>query len=179
MKTLFSDGAIDDRTNIFTMALSYLCNLPQGSEIEKKLNDKVMTLLYNTLAHPPATYLGTNPGAALSTPPAAASKPGSWGTGSANGTTVSTQNGEAATTLSAEQLAATQTRWPYAFRSADGEGNNPLMPNMGRAGLPYARSVQNRHPFAPNALPDPGAVFDSLLCARNVRVSRCMWCVTC
>ncbi|KAF9259927.1 hypothetical protein L218DRAFT_873505, partial [Marasmius fiardii PR-910] len=34
---------------------------------------------------------------------------------------------------------------------------------LGRAGEPYARSVQQSHPLAAHELPDPGLIFDTLL----------------
>ena len=108
--------------------------------------------MYSTLEHPPATYLGTNPTA----PPKPATNGG-----------VYTTNGSAANGSSPQERAP-PPRFPYAFRSADGSGNNTLFPNLGKAGTPYARSVQGKHPFAPNTLPDPGEVFDVLLKARDV-----------
>ena len=39
---------------------------------------------------------------------------------------------------------------------------------MGKADLPYARTVQQTHPLPRNMLPDPGLVFDSLLKRRKV-----------
>jgi cytochrome P450 len=51
----------------------------------------------------------------------------------------------------------------YAWRSADGSNNNVNMPEMGKAGTPYARSVQQTHPLPKHELPDAGLVFDSLL----------------
>lgn len=51
----------------------------------------------------------------------------------------------------------------YAFRSADGSNYNVLEPNLGRAGLPYARSVPSVNCIPPQYLPDPGLVFDTLL----------------
>jgi hypothetical protein len=39
---------------------------------------------------------------------------------------------------------------------------------MGKADLPYARSVQQTHPIPRNMLPDAGLVFDSLLKRRKV-----------
>lgn len=59
----------------------------------------------------------------------------------------------------------------FAFRSADGAGNNTLFPNLGRAGTPYSRSVQPRHPIPVSSLPDPGLVFDSLLKREKVRAN--------
>ncbi|EIW79353.1 putative linoleate diol synthase [Coniophora puteana RWD-64-598 SS2] len=51
----------------------------------------------------------------------------------------------------------------YAFRSADGGGNNPDFPDLGRAGQPYARSVQQINPLPRYEMPDAGLVFDTLL----------------
>ncbi|RDB20840.1 Linoleate 10R-lipoxygenase [Hypsizygus marmoreus] len=51
----------------------------------------------------------------------------------------------------------------YAWRTADGSYNNIDLPNMGKAGTPYARSVQQSHPLPKNQLPDPGLIFDTLL----------------
>ncbi|KAI6149466.1 heme peroxidase [Pisolithus tinctorius] len=51
----------------------------------------------------------------------------------------------------------------YAFRTADGSNNNPDQPDMGKAGTPYARSVQQANPLPRNQMPDAGLVFDTLL----------------
>ncbi|KAF8841489.1 heme peroxidase [Paxillus ammoniavirescens] len=52
----------------------------------------------------------------------------------------------------------------YAFRSADGSNYNVLSPSLGQAGQPYARSVPSTHIQTFSSLPDPGVVFDTLLC---------------
>ncbi|EKM81762.1 hypothetical protein AGABI1DRAFT_90139 [Agaricus bisporus var. burnettii JB137-S8] len=51
----------------------------------------------------------------------------------------------------------------FAWRAPDGARNNPDLPDMGRAGTPYSRSVQQTHPLPADQLPDPGLVFDTLL----------------
>ncbi|KAK7686255.1 hypothetical protein QCA50_010475 [Cerrena zonata] len=51
----------------------------------------------------------------------------------------------------------------YAWRTADGSRNNVGDPDMGKAGTPYSRSVQQTHPLPQDALPDAGLVFDTLL----------------
>ncbi|KAJ7115970.1 linoleate diol synthase, partial [Mycena epipterygia] len=51
----------------------------------------------------------------------------------------------------------------YAWRTADGSFNNVNMPEMGKAGTPYARSVQQTHPLPKHELPDSGLIFDTLL----------------
>jgi hypothetical protein len=48
------------------------------------------------------------------------------------------------------------------YRQHDGSGNNPWIPDMGKAGSPYSRSVPPTKPKGPN-LPDPELVFDQLL----------------
>ncbi|KZT36643.1 heme peroxidase [Sistotremastrum suecicum HHB10207 ss-3] len=53
------------------------------------------------------------------------------------------------------------------FREADGGNNNPHLPNLGRAGQPYARSVQGKYTIPYHELPDPGLVFDTLLRRRH------------
>jgi hypothetical protein len=58
----------------------------------------------------------------------------------------------------------------YQFRAADGSGNNPDAPNLGKAGTPYARSVQQSNPLPRNQMPDAGLVFDALLRREKVCV---------
>lgn len=48
------------------------------------------------------------------------------------------------------------------YRQHDGSGNNPWIPEMGKAGSAYSRSVPPTKPKGPN-LPDPELVFDQLL----------------
>jgi hypothetical protein len=48
------------------------------------------------------------------------------------------------------------------YREHDGSGNNPWVPEMGRAGRPYSRSVPPTRPKGPN-LPDVELVYDQLL----------------
>ena len=59
----------------------------------------------------------------------------------------------------------------HSFREADGGGNNLQIPQLGRAGQPYARSVQAKWCTAASSLPDPGLVFDSLMKRRKVKTS--------
>ena len=57
----------------------------------------------------------------------------------------------------------------FAFRAADGSNNNPAIPDLGKAGTPYSRSVAQTHPLPRNELPDAGLVFDTLLRREKVR----------
>ncbi|KAJ3993518.1 heme peroxidase [Lentinula boryana] len=56
----------------------------------------------------------------------------------------------------------------HSFRHADGGGNNLQVPNMGRAGTPYARSVQSKWCSSSFSLPDPDLVFETLLKRRDI-----------
>ncbi|KAF4610857.1 hypothetical protein D9613_007045 [Agrocybe pediades] len=58
---------------------------------------------------------------------------------------------------------ATSISNKYAWRTADGSYNNIDIPDMGKAGTPYSRSVQQQHPLPRYQLPDSGLVFDTLL----------------
>ena len=51
----------------------------------------------------------------------------------------------------------------YAYRAADGSHYNPLIPSLGMAGSPYARSVPSQRSLSRAALPPPELVFDTLL----------------
>jgi len=93
-----------------------MSELPAGSKLGTELANAAVAMLYETLPHPPAGFLG----------------PG------------------------------------YTFRHADGGYNNVHLPNLGRAGTPYARNVQGKTCIPPHSLPDPGLVFDTLLRARDV-----------
>lgn len=57
--------------------------------------------------------------------------------------------------------------YEFTFRKPDGSNNNILWPHIGKAGQPYARSVRPRR-MQPSR-PDPGVVFDSLLCRKEFR----------
>ncbi|KAL4993029.1 hypothetical protein BDV10DRAFT_200064 [Aspergillus recurvatus] len=49
----------------------------------------------------------------------------------------------------------------YAYRSADGSHNNPVLPRLGAANTEYARTTEPSKIRPPN-LPDPGLIFDSI-----------------
>ncbi|KAL4246560.1 hypothetical protein ABKN59_008750 [Abortiporus biennis] len=130
--------AVDDRTKVFNEAL-HAVGLIQDKKLQSQLNDALISVLYNTLQHPPATFVGTS---LLNSTPLPDPTASTSGTGSG-------------------------PRLFFAARNADGSGNNALSPSLGQAGQPYARSVQAKYPLAINNLPDPGTVFDSLLKARD------------
>ena len=64
----------------------------------------------------------------------------------------------------------------YAYRRIDGACNNPADPDLGRAGKPYARSVQQSHPLPRNMLPSADLVFEALLRRRKVSSLSSLFC---
>ncbi|MCJ1472027.1 hypothetical protein MMC13_000672 [Lambiella insularis] len=54
----------------------------------------------------------------------------------------------------------------FKYRQADGSHNNILLPTLGAANTPYARSVAPRIAQAA-ALPDPGTLFDTLMARKG------------
>ncbi|KAF9553362.1 heme peroxidase [Agrocybe pediades] len=109
--TFQNPTATDDRKGFFADGLGLLARLDPTTEIAKKLNNTVINTLYNTVPHPPASYLSPE----------------------------------------------------YSFRQADGGYNNLQTPDIGRAGTPYARSVQGKAGLPRTSLPDPGLIFDTIL----------------
>ncbi|EAU90460.2 heme peroxidase [Coprinopsis cinerea okayama7 len=59
--------------------------------------------------------------------------------------------------------ASTSVSNQFAWRTADGSCNNVDIPDMGKAGTPYSRSVQQTVPLPKNQMPDAGLLFDTLL----------------
>ncbi|CAE6468800.1 unnamed protein product [Rhizoctonia solani] len=102
---------LDDRKYLLEYLFVALSRLPPGSNIQQKLQDAVITLLYGDLPHPPATNVHPD----------------------------------------------------SRFREPDGGNNNLSMPDLGRAGTPYARSVASNTPIPPANLPTPELIFDTLL----------------
>lgn len=88
-------------------------SLPESSKQRRILTNKMIDGLWDSLQHPPLSYLGEK----------------------------------------------------YQYRSADGSYNNPINPNMGAAGQPYAKSVRSEKKLH-GCPPDPGLLFD-LLMARD------------
>ncbi|KAG5636742.1 hypothetical protein H0H81_007000 [Sphagnurus paluster] len=58
LDTVTHPTAIDDRKGAFATGLGILARLDPQSDIAKKLNNSVINTLYNTVPHPPASYLG-------------------------------------------------------------------------------------------------------------------------
>lgn len=108
--------ATDDRKGALATGLGIFARLDPNTDIAKKMNNSLINTLYNTIPHPPASYLGPE----------------------------------------------------NCFRHADGSGNNLENADLGRAGTPYARSVQGKAGLPRTSLPDPGMIFDMILQRKEV-----------
>ncbi|KAF5370929.1 hypothetical protein D9615_009815 [Tricholomella constricta] len=58
LDTVTNPTAIDDRKGAFATGLGILARLDPYSDLAKKMNNGVIDTLYNTIPHPPASYLG-------------------------------------------------------------------------------------------------------------------------
>jgi len=96
-------------------------------------SSQLFHIVYKDLPHPPSTYLAFP----HVNPPIANA----------------TQHSHAAWTQPTD----------YVYRSADGSYYNPLLPTLGMASSPYARTVPPQHPLPRAALPPADLVFDTLL----------------
>lgn len=135
-------GTIDDRKLLLEKLMTLMSRLGKdSSEFGLKLQQCVIGILYKDLPHPPSGYL------ALPAP-----------NRQAHGSQLVSVNTprDPADAYRAKSV-------NYAYRSADGSDYNPLIPSMGKAGSPYARSVPSLRCLSPAALPDAGLVFDKLL----------------
>ncbi|TFK61199.1 heme peroxidase [Pluteus cervinus] len=58
LDTALHSKAVDDRKGAFADGLTLLSRLPPSSDVAKQLSDTAIAALYETLPHPPATYIG-------------------------------------------------------------------------------------------------------------------------
>ena len=163
LQAVENPNAVDDRDGFFVEVLALLCRLPQDTDFAKKANEKAITLLYNSLPHPPAAYIGQDPSGSVPWTLANADgskAPSSW---SATNGAAAQASSSSSTPPSWGAAPPAPPRTPWAFRMADGSGNNTWLPSLGQSARPYARDVQGSQPLPANKLPDAGDVFDALM----------------
>ncbi|KAL2006622.1 hypothetical protein VTN00DRAFT_9290 [Thermoascus crustaceus] len=100
----------DDREMLMEKMIAIAASLPRNSKAREKLTGLMIDTLWQSLQHPPLSYLGNK----------------------------------------------------YQYRTPDGSYNNPLQPDLGKAGSPYARTVA-RKKHLHGVPPDPGLLFDLLM----------------
>ncbi|KXN88689.1 Linoleate 10R-lipoxygenase [Leucoagaricus sp. SymC.cos] len=126
---------LDDRKMLLEVMLVKMAQLKDNS-ISLKMQQVVIGLLFKDLPHPPNGFLSPLD---ISTTTHVVSTLG---------------------TLSPPKM---PKHIHYAYRAADGSNYNPLIPGIGKAGSPYARSVPSTNLTPRTTLPDPNLVFDTLL----------------
>jgi len=126
-------GTIDDREFLLEKVLTLMARLG-NEEISSRLQQFVIDILYKDLPHPPAAYLALHRPNICINP-------------------LINQPGDGPPLYSVD----------YAYRPADGSNYNPLMPTIGMAGSPYARTVPSLRHMSPAAWPPAELVFDKLL----------------
>ncbi|KAL3487811.1 heme peroxidase [Aspergillus germanicus] len=102
----------NDKSMAMEIIISTVASLPHGSKIRTKLTNVLINSLWESLEHPPISFLGDK----------------------------------------------------YQYRTPDGSYNNVHFPNLGKAKMPYAKSIQNQT-FMHGVRPDPGLLFD--LCMKR------------
>ncbi|KAI8959978.1 heme peroxidase [Daldinia sp. FL1419] len=148
---------MDDKKGNTELLIGILTALPSTSNARVQLTNKLIDTLWNNLQHPPLSYLGgdmkydvVGSSASNNVPP----KPDD---------VIEFKAPDSDITLRAEVPQAPDGL--HHYRTPDGSFNNPIQPNLGRAGAPYAKSVRNTKRLA-GVRPDPGLLFD-LLMARD------------
>ncbi|KAI9695134.1 MAG: hypothetical protein M1820_008902 [Bogoriella megaspora] len=107
---------VDDKTMLMERVIQLVSSLPPKSKNRIDLTNAFIDELWNSLQHPPLSYLGPE----------------------------------------------------FRYRQADGSGNNFMLPHLGAANTPYARSVQPKT-VQPASLPDPGLIFDAVFARKEFR----------
>ncbi|KZV98733.1 heme peroxidase [Exidia glandulosa HHB12029] len=185
-----TNRGIDDRKMLLEEVLIVLAKLPKESLLGQVLENNIVALFYKDLPHPPSTFLGRPPLLPPYSSMSSSSRSSSTtvspssslflnGKSKLNGNGSGPMNGAYGTSPATEGQATEHATpypppdvfsgKPYAHRMPDGSNNNPLFPDLGRAGMPYARSVAPTTPVPVSALPDAGVVFDVLLRRNNFK----------
>ncbi|KAH8587872.1 prostaglandin G/H synthase 2/cyclooxygenase 2, pgh2/cox2 [Bisporella sp. PMI_857] len=101
---------VDDKLMTMEKLIAITASLPPNSKSRKRLTHTVVRTLWDSLEHPPRSYLGDT----------------------------------------------------FEYRTPDGSYNNILVPHLGKAGTPYARSARIAKRLH-GVRPDPGLLFDLLM----------------
>ncbi|KAI5917926.1 heme peroxidase [Camillea tinctor] len=151
------DQGIDDKKGNTELLMGILCSLPPDSKARELLNERFLNILWDSLQHPPLSFVNSDIKYEVMDPSES-----------------SDQQDVAPNLQDAIEYKAPDSDimlrvhlpgppdGPYHYRTPDGSYNNPLQPNLGRAGSPYAKAVINTKSLA-GVRPDPGLLFDILM----------------
>ncbi|KAI1214921.1 heme peroxidase [Annulohypoxylon truncatum] len=157
LQELVSKGPLDDKKGNTELLIGILTSLPSDSDIRTQLTNTLIDTLWDNLQHPPLSYLG----------------------GDVKYEVVNSQESQNSNPKTYDSIefkvpdsdVTLREHVPQApdglhhYRTPDGSYNNPIQPNLGRAGAPYAKTVRNTKRLH-GVKPDPGLLFD-LLMARD------------
>lgn len=153
---------IDDRSGATEILINILTALSPKSKIRKMLTNKLIDSLWDSLQHPPLTYMGGSVKYEVVKPKDAPNGAASSQAAASPSDTI--QFTVPGTDITLQEKIPTDDGL-FQYRMPDGSFNSILHPNLGKAGTPYARSVRTLK-RCHGVKPDPGLLFD-LLMARD------------
>lgn len=140
------------------LLIGILTGLPSNSKIRTQLTNKLIDSLWDSLQHPPLSYVGGDVKYEVVHP--SDSQPHRP---TPNYDSIEFQAPDSDVIL--REHAPQPPDGIFQYRMPDGSFNNILQPNLGKAGTPYAKSVKPTKRLH-GVKPDPGLLFD-LLMARD------------
>ncbi|KAF4976448.1 hypothetical protein FZEAL_6886 [Fusarium zealandicum] len=156
IKELLQKGEpLDDKKGTTELLIGILTALPATSNARTQLTNKLIDKLWDTLQHPPLSYVGGDVKYEVVNSKEPAHK----------------HNCEAYDTIefkAPDSDVILREQVPQApnglhqYRMPDGSFNNILEPNLGKAGTPYAKTVKSEKRLH-GVKPDPGLLFDLLM----------------
>ncbi len=148
---------LDDKKHTTELLINILTKLPHDSAVRRNLTNKLIDTLWDTLQHPPLSYVGGDVKFEV-----VANKDGQQDVAKdVSSSTIEFQApGDPQTILRAAVPKPPDAMFQY--RTPDGSYNNILNPDLGRAGTPYAKSVRTEKRLH-GVKPDAGLLFDMLM----------------
>ncbi|KAK7422650.1 hypothetical protein QQX98_001438 [Neonectria punicea] len=159
IKELLQKGQpLDDKKGTTELLIGILTSLPSTSEARVQITNKLIDKLWDTLQHPPLSYVGGDVKFDV------INADGSTAQGEPKPVDVIEFKAPDSDITLREQIPQAPDGY-HQYRMPDGSFNNILTPNLGKAGTPYAKSVRTTKRLH-GVKPDPGLLFD-LLMARS------------
>lgn len=158
VKQLLKKGEpLDDKEHTTEQLINILTQLPHESAVRRNLTNKLIDTLWDTLQHPPLSYVGGDAKYEV----VATSDGQKHIANETSDSTIEFKSPDNPQTI----LRAAVPKAPdgmFQYRTPDGSYNNILSPNLGRAGTPYAKSIRTEKRLH-GVKPDPGLLFDMLM----------------
>ncbi|KAI0167087.1 heme peroxidase [Hypoxylon sp. FL1284] len=160
IKELLNKGQpLDDKNGNTELLIGILTALPSTSKTRTQLTNTLIDTLWGNLQHPPLSYVGGDVKYEVVNASVAAE--------AHHGAPVydSIEFKVPGSDVTLREHLPQAPDGLHHYRTPDGSFNNPLEPNLGRAGACYAKTVRNTKRLH-GVKPDPGLLFD-LLMARD------------